>query len=395
MRRIRISKRVLRSPRRNLRLHATFVAPGDSSSADIASYIEFQEILLEARALRSKHRRRELRVRERSLKWRAALIPKVAEILRRHFGDKITAKEAANKIRRICPDKQRLRELFDFFSKTPPTPTLTSEEVAAEKADITRRERELRAWIQISRHLDVLSNRAQSGESDAIERLAEIGRNVVFSMMLAERMHPEAVRKVARSQMLWPFLASAKAGWEDSMFDKIQKLELGKHLEVLHTPFHPARGPDVNYPARRWAKAAVRTIEETRLRHLLLREVKTEAEEIVLGGLVGYAKSPEWSRKACDLPMFSKDTVPEWGVIVREMIREQAPNFHARPEWENQRNTAAHSARNTVGEIRNAILDDITSALKRVAPKCRNSCAEIKQVKKEKPSRKNKVCCSI
>jgi hypothetical protein len=70
---------------------------------------------------------------------------------------------------------------------------------------------------------------------------------------------------------------------------------------------------------------------------------------------------------------------------MRDMIRQQLPDFHTRPEWKNQRSTAAQGARNTVGEVQNAILDDIASALKRIAPPCRNSPAESRQVKKEKP----------
>ncbi len=50
------------------------------------------------------------------------------------------------------------------------------------------------------------------------------------------------------------------------------------------------------------------------------------------------------------------------------MIREQKPDFHTSPEWENQRNTARHRGRDTRGEIQNAILDDIVSALRRIAP---------------------------
>jgi hypothetical protein len=55
-------------------------------------------------------------------------------------------------------------------------------------------------------------------------------------------------------------------------------------------------------------------------------------------------------------------------LAVRKLIREQMPDFQMRPEWSNQRNTAAASGRETPGEIKNAILDDITSALERLVP---------------------------
>ena len=50
------------------------------------------------------------------------------------------------------------------------------------------------------------------------------------------------------------------------------------------------------------------------------------------------------------------------------LIREQVPDFHKAPVWESQRNTARRNCRDTRGEIQNAILDDIVSALRRLAP---------------------------
>jgi hypothetical protein len=44
------------------------------------------------------------------------------------------------------------------------------------------------------------------------------------------------------------------------------------------------------------------------------------------------------------------------------------PDFHTQPEWANQRRTAVANERDSVGEIQNAILDDIVSALARLAP---------------------------
>lgn len=382
---IRNSKNATTPPRKTLRLNSIFVAPGDSSSASIRAYIEFQEILATARGLNLKRRQRELRERERNSITKAALISKVAKILQRHFADKISGEEAAKKIRTVCHDKQQLRELFDFFAEPASTSNVTAEQLREAKTDITRKEKKLRAWVQTSRQMAVLGEYAQVGDCDAIETLAKIGTDLVLLLMVVERTHPEAVRKVARSSMLWPFLASAKTGWKSDMVERIEKLELGKHLEVLHTRFQSARGADENYPARQWAKAAVRTIEETRLRHLLLREVRSEIEEIVFGGTVSFAQSPEWAAQACSLPMLSKAASREWGAIVRTMIREQLPEFHTRPEWKIQRNTGRLSGRNTRGELQNAILDDIVSALRRIAPeRCRISSAESKQPKKEK-----------
>ena len=127
-------------------------------------------------------------------------------------------------------------------------------------------------------------------------------------------------------------------------------------------------------PARRWAKAAVRAIEETRFRFLSLRGLLREFGSIeALSNYCSEAswdmgKDPEWVEGVVELKQFSSESLTQWKPVIRKMIREQLPEFHTRPEWNTQRNTAEASGRNTPGEIQNAILDDIISALRRLAP---------------------------
>jgi hypothetical protein len=78
---------------------------------------------------------------------------------------------------------------------------------------------------------------------------------------------------------------------------------------------------------------------------------------------------PAWAPKTKELPDFSEETLGHWAPLVREMIRDQIPDFHLRSEWSNQRNSCKARRRDTKGEIQNAILDDIASALKTIAPK--------------------------
>ena len=77
---------------------------------------------------------------------------------------------------------------------------------------------------------------------------------------------------------------------------------------------------------------------------------------------------PQWVEDAFQLPAFCTGTAKDWGKVIREMIREQVAEFHTLPEWETQRNTARQGGRDGRGEIQNAILDDIMSALKGIAP---------------------------
>lgn len=215
----------------------------------------------------------------------------------------------------------------------------------------------------------MLAERANAGDSDAIRDLVRVGHEVIQFLLIAKLAHPELVRTVSKSEGLWPVLISRKSTWEKNVTAQLRGLELGTDLDVFHVRFESPRGPDENYPARQWAKAAVRNLEETRWRFVIYGQYRSEFQQMVYQGDADLASIPPWTEAACRLPLLSTQTVPTWGKVIRDMIREQVPDFHTQPEWENQRKTALHSGRNTMGEIRNAILDDIVSALKRIAPR--------------------------
>jgi len=257
--------------------------------------------------------------------------------------------------------------------------------LAKKKADIERSERILNSWSEGSRHIEILASYANTGNADAIKNLVELGHHAVQSLMIAKMTHPEAVRAISRWEALWPVLVSSTSPCEKSAAKQLEGLELGKDMEFFHVRFERLRGADENYPARQWARTAVRTLEETRWRSLTYQQYRDEFQQLVFGGKAGLAEIPPWAAESCSLNFLSKETAPAWAKVIRDMIRQQLPDFHSRPEWKNQRSTAAQGARNTVGEVQNAILDDIASALKRIAPACRNSPAESRQVKKEKP----------
>ena len=357
--------------KRELRLHAPFTPPGTPDSSGFAEFLAFHELTYEARELRNKKRAKEVRAKERKLVERSKFIPKFGEALRAFLADEIDAATVARRLRRICPDKKMQRELLDFFAAPSPPPTMTAEEMAREQQDITRDERILHAWKKTTHAVDILGEHADAGEAEAIKNLSDVAEHAIQRLMLAEKRHPETARKVARGRMLWPLMARNEPGWEEEGLKRIERLELGKDLEFLRTPFRAARGTDENYPARQWAKAAVRALEETRRRFQVFGDYGEEFKELIFEQGVALAKSPDWVEGACRLPPLCKDTARQWGLVIREMIREQQPNFHSRPEWENQRNTARHSGRETRGEIQNAVLDDIVSALRRIAPSAR------------------------
>jgi hypothetical protein len=174
--------------------------------------------------------------------------------------------------------------------------------------------------------------------------------------------------------MQWPVLADDEPGWEETAIKRVAALKLGVGLRVFKVRFRQARGADANLPARLWAKAAVRVAEETRLRLFMIAQLHRDfASSGMLADFCvdyGWELRPKskWGDTAALLPPLSVAVLPKWKPVVRQMIREEMPNFHESDEWSNQRRTAAENGRDSVGEIRNAVLDDIISALVSLTP---------------------------
>jgi hypothetical protein len=223
-----------------------------------------------------------------------------------------------------------------------------------------------------------LGNATLAGDAGAAEALLNQMIRACQWFHIIERKRPELFASHALAQWSWPVLASHEPGWEKEAAQHITALNLGAHREWMKVRFRTARGTDANLPARRWAKAAVRVLEAAK------------GWALVVGGLIedfgsagalaefcvetgwNVAERRSWTADAAKLPGFSSVTMGPWKSVIRQMIREDMPDFHLRPEWENQRRTGAASGRDSVGEIQNAILDDIVSALARLAPQ--NSC---------------------
>ncbi|MGD0815919.1 MAG: hypothetical protein ABSA83_20190 [Verrucomicrobiota bacterium] len=214
---------------------------------------------------------------------------------------------------------------------------------------------------------------AYSGNRDAAKSLVDITVGAALSVAALEGAHPQMMGKIARKMNLWPIVASTThPNLARDAQARLTKLGLSQDLHQLDTPFRKAHGADQNYPARRWAKAAVYCVNLTRLlqRQIALYESKVSVGETLWPGCWKRGIAPQWASEAKDLPDFSnqKDTLAKWAKVIRKMIREQTPDFHLLPEWEYQRNSCKLNEADTKGEIQNAILDDIVSALRTVAP---------------------------
>lgn len=292
--------------------------------------------------------------------------------------DEIPVELAAQKVKRLVPDKEMLLKLFDVWDKAVKA---TPEQVAKDKMDIERQEREIarserfhKARNAIVSGLTILAEATDAGDAEAAKNLAEAAIQASVLLAIAEKKRPELLKPIARKEMMWPVLASEEVGWEKDAMRHIAGLKLGADRLTLNVRFRKARGTDANLPARLWAKAAVRTIEETQFRILSFGQVLRDfgshkaLADFCIETNWRIGEQPEWVRDTAGLGMFSHESLPRWKLVVRKMIREQVHNFHTRPDWTTQRNTAIANGRATRGEIQNAILDDITSALARLAP---------------------------
>ncbi len=375
---------------RVLRLHASFTPPGRKNAADLKDSATFLELLGEARSLRIQKKEDRLRATEEDLRARERHFQKLSDIIEKtiavHQARKagaIDGETASRQLREICPDYETQMEVAKFLlpaleeklSMTEGEWAAKKRNLAAKKQALAEEARELAenlklidAREQAHQVLEFLSDRIQAGDERAIADTVSIAEQAITLLLVAEKMHPAATRKVAAWRMHWPILGSREPGWERRAAKRLESLQVGSALEFLHTRFREARGADENYPARQWAKAAVRTVEETLGRWILFDDYWDEFGELVTGGKMVTEKIPEWVTETRLLPAFSAAAASVWGKVIRAMIREQVPQFHDDPDWESQRNTARHTCRDSRGEIQNAILDDIVSALRRIAP---------------------------
>jgi hypothetical protein len=202
---------------------------------------------------------------------------------------------------------------------------------------------------------DAIFTAARTGNIESFFRLVDLARKAALMVRIVETEKPEMASQLARNQQVWPIVVSQKTDWTSEL-QRLTKLRLGQG----DVPFHPARGSDENYAARRWAMQAVQYIRTMRW---YVKYCERSGVEIL--------NLPPWSTEASTLPEFSshRDDLTKWAKVVRAMIRQQVPDFDSRPEWRNQRNSCKLRKTGGKGEIQNAILDDILAALKTISPK--------------------------
>jgi len=388
-------KKIIPNPAKPAPQNRTFsicarFTPNGPDLLDRMSFIEFRH---EAYSYSLKIRAKEQAQREKRFKELVKAKRRTEPVIKKFLSDKLSPDAAARRIKRLIPNKRVAREVLDHWSHIVSVKLEDKagqkERLAREEADIHRRGVLLKANRIIHDNIEVLCQAATGGDADAAKLLAEVAILATDLLHSVGDSQSELPREIARWQTKWPVFAFDEPGWQRRAEKQIQELDLGAELRIFRTRFRQARGADENHPARVWAKAVVRVVEETRLRMIAFSKIardfgSSEAlTDFVMETGWEYGRIAKWAEKLAELPIFSRQSLPSWKAIVRQIIREDLPDFHTAAEWANQRNTMEMNGRATVGEIRNAILDDIVSALSRLAPEevCRSSAAEIQQIK--------------
>ncbi len=371
-------KRVFENPvpaTRCVALHGEFKPDGNPRE----NLQPLMDLWIELQSHLNRVKGRELRQQAREQQELEEAINKLSPLVASGLRGERDAALIADDIVRLVPDETLRSKVLEWYtdqgSQMPETQSL--EEQEAEKKELDGRYKALKCSSAILDAFTQLSDAMERGDPAAAKELLQAATTAAGFLTIATKRHPQQFKELAAMTKTWPVLASDEPGWEKAAVSQVNRLELGKGLAFFETRLRPLRGSDVALPARRWAKAAVQTIDETRWRVRFFVHLVDE-----LGGSSDWAdfavrhnwdvtKRPDWTKVALALKPLSAETFDSWKVVVREIIREQVADFHLLPEWTTQRMTAEANGRDTPGEIQNAILDDIVSTLKRLVPEAR------------------------
>ncbi|MCB1079721.1 MAG: hypothetical protein KDM63_15885 [Verrucomicrobiae bacterium] len=328
-----------------LQLHAPFSPTSAGKLASSESLADFLRIISAAESQEHRKSQRRLQAQEKITNRK---LEELVEALL--AADPSLPDRLAPQSRHRNPKKALMAQLFQS------TPEIQAEE-------------RLLKWEQQAHNaVGHLFDQATEGYGPAIKAIARLAETATIILLAVEKAHPTIVSNLARSHLTWPALISAESNWVKTNERRIADLNLGADLTPYRARFRRLRGANENRPARIWAMTAVRTLEETKYRMAQFRVHSDWIVSEIEQGNFGFESPPPWFRPACLLPPFDQSTYPQWFDVIREMIREQQPDFHDAPEWSNQRNSLTARGKGTKGVIQNAILDDIGSALKQLAP---------------------------
>lgn len=210
---------------------------------------------------------------------------------------------------------------------------------------------------------------AEGGDIESARAIVELACQASQWVKSLESSNPEMMSALARQRAIWPVIGSYDSSWDKGITKRLLALGLGQGRQDVLPNFREAQGDEEKLPARRWAREAIRCVIITRAMQKKLPQIKEQEAENIRQGKLLIETAPAWAFRTKQLPDYSARNLPVWRTFIREVIRQQIPDFHLRPEWKACREnckTANHKP--SKSDIQNAILDDVAAALKTITP---------------------------
>jgi hypothetical protein len=234
--------------------------------------------------------------------------------------------------------------------------------------DALEEEEVFRAVRDLHQAGERLFEQIQFGSVRAAEALWDSTVKHVTWLQMCATQQPELLQRHARLAASFPILATLSGGWEQKAHDIVSKLDLGSGL--ASSRLKSGASADESHLCRMWAARAVRTLDHNRR---LKRQMNCVHDFLKANPDVrlAFAPLPPWAQAAEKLPPLSSASIKAWAALTRQMIADQMPALHARPEFKTvSSDIRQHLCQkfgeggDTEGRIRHALLDKITSAMR-------------------------------
>ncbi|MDB6032059.1 MAG: hypothetical protein JWM16_2397 [Verrucomicrobiales bacterium] len=352
---------------------APFVPP-PKPSTEGPDYLHFLDALALLRAEQRKRKMKELLEHEQALKLFPEALDMFLEALK-PGADLDALQQKMGKLLKNPAHKKvvsgMIKQSVSLGSTSLEARSLEASQLKRDEKQLKERQKHVYTINRTTTALEHIAKEALAGNQEAFKCLFEITQFTGALFQLASLAKPELAQSLAKWSTTWPLLISKEAHTSETLQKHLAGLQLGSGLVRLAPEFRRARGADENYPSRMWAKNAVQAIYRTRHRFLMFGDITLDMEtvtDLLERGGYDIERSPAWVRRISSLDVFSKGELKAWTEIIRDLIREECPDFHLHPHWQNVRRTCSLQGRNTKGEIQNAVLDDIINALRTLAP---------------------------
>jgi len=251
-------------------------------------------------------------------------------------------------------------------------PPLSAEDLAEAEKALEDKSACLSAQSRMLESSNGLIQRMLKGDASAAAALLRMAEQVTWVLQLQYRSAPELFRNHIEFMDRVPVIATLRPGWVRRAEESVRCLNLGS--KRVSSRLKGSAYKTEHNPCRAWAGWALDVLEQNRLTIAYWQEIPAYLQAGNRPDLE-LELPPQWVIKSWELPALSKQTLSEWSLLVREMIRDQVPEFHDLPEFktEIQRIKARTRHRDDVaagkpltGTLQTALLDKIVNAMRSI-----------------------------